>query len=60
MFTYPARMAFIPTVSAAAAAAAAATAAAAISICQHFNILDTLFPIMLILRHNNKSANEHF
>ena len=30
------------------------------SICQHVNISETLCPIMLILGHNNKSANAHF
>ena len=30
------------------------------SICQHVNISETLCPIMLILDHNNKSANAHF
>ena len=30
------------------------------SICQHVNISETLGSIMLILGHNNKSANAHF
>ena len=30
------------------------------SICQHVNISEILCPIMLILGHNNKSANAYF